>query len=196
MRRTRPPNQLRGGDLADGGAPQKGWRSMSRRPKNRIPPRQSPRSSPGASHNGSDSSHGGSPPSHDLHAKVSSSIDQTGRLPPPCRTPDSQPYSHDEENSVSTDALSGAMAVGGGLPQHRLRALFALSRDRVLSRGPGVRRRLADGAVQDANSGDVPVSPFRVRRGRPSDRSASRDTAIDRVADRRTNRRRIWDRAL
>src|SRR6266550_5353790 len=63
----------------------------------------------------------------------------------------------DEENPIPADALPGAMAVGRRLPDRRLCALFALSRDRVLERGAGMRCRSADHDVQDPPVGDLPV---------------------------------------
>src|SRR3979490_1537496 len=68
-----------------------------------------------------------------------------------CGKPDfNWPGKHlDEENSVPADALSGAMVAGGRLRDRRLRALFALSRGRVLDRRAGVRWRSAHDALQD-----------------------------------------------
>src|SRR6266516_541357 len=115
---------------------------------------------------------------------------------PGCRTAHSQPYSAHEKNSVPADALSGAMAVDRGLRHRRLRTLPALSRDRALDGGAGMRCRLADHAVQDPPARDLPVSQFGIRRGRAYHRVPSRDPAVDCSAAGRADRGRIWDRAL
>src|ERR1700739_4852494 len=72
-----------------------------------------------------------------------------------------------EKNSLSADALSGAMADGRRLPDRRLRALFALSRDRVLDRGAGLRCRVADHALPGPRVGDRALQEFGIRRHRP-----------------------------
>ncbi len=66
-----------------------------------------------------------------------------------------------EKNSVPADALPGAMADGRRLPDRRLRALSALSRDRVFDGGAGLRCRLADHAVQDPRARDLPCFAIR-----------------------------------
>ena len=58
-----------------------------------------------------------------------------------CAERHSRSYLPDEKTSVSADALSGAVAAGGRLRDHRLCAVLALSRDRVLSGGAGLRCR-------------------------------------------------------
>src|SRR6266550_9052659 len=71
-----------------------------------------------------------------------------------------------EENSIPVDALPGAMVAGRRLCHRRLRALPALSCDRVLDRSAGLRRRPADPAVQDPDPRDLAVQEFGVRHRR------------------------------
>src|SRR4029077_1175210 len=54
-----------------------------------------------------------------------------------------------EQETVPADPLSGAISAGRRLRHRRLRALFALSRGRILASRAGLRWWLADRAVQE-----------------------------------------------